>query len=243
MMYECEHRAFPPAYIADANGKPMYSWRVLILPSLECQQLYADYRKQEPWDGPHNSKLTGNDAPSAYRCPGARDANARESNCTDYVAVIGPHGAWHGRKPAKYKDFEGDRDEVLFAVEIPDSDICWSEPRDVTFEEAVQRIAAGSSTKHDVLDRGYFYHGQPVFLFHALYRSGKVQTFPADREPEEIASMLLRGGVEEIDMDAIVPPRLRWDRIISVAVLVVSCALFLFRPRARRTSSETPKGP
>jgi hypothetical protein len=221
----------------------MYSWRVLILPYLECEQLYADYRKQELWDGRHNSTLTDAFAPCAYRCACRRGADASAANCTDYVAVIGPHGAWHGREPAKYRDFEKNRDEALFAVEIPHSDIAWSEPRDVTFEEAVQRIAAGRTTKHDVLYRGYFYHSQPVFHFRAPYGSGKVRTFPADREPEEIRAMLLRGGVEEIDLDALAPPRLRWDRIISVAVLVLSCVVFLCRPRAKNTSPETLETP
>ena len=31
---------FPPAYIADADGKPMHSWRVLILPYIDNAQLY-----------------------------------------------------------------------------------------------------------------------------------------------------------------------------------------------------------
>ena len=34
-------RLFPPAFIPDKNGKPMHSWRVLILPYLEGQGLYC----------------------------------------------------------------------------------------------------------------------------------------------------------------------------------------------------------
>ncbi|MGY8769640.1 MAG: DUF1559 family PulG-like putative transporter [Pirellulales bacterium] len=30
--YQDTHGSFPPAYIPDKNGKPMHSWRVLILP-------------------------------------------------------------------------------------------------------------------------------------------------------------------------------------------------------------------
>src|SRR5262245_2481223 len=32
--YRDTYRYFPPAYVADANGRPMHSWRVLILPYL-----------------------------------------------------------------------------------------------------------------------------------------------------------------------------------------------------------------
>ena len=44
---------FPPAFIPDKNGKPMHSWRVLILPYLERKGLYDQYRFNEPWDSPH----------------------------------------------------------------------------------------------------------------------------------------------------------------------------------------------
>ncbi len=30
--YHSEYNALPPAYIADSSGKPMHSWRVLLLP-------------------------------------------------------------------------------------------------------------------------------------------------------------------------------------------------------------------
>ena len=32
--YHQKYGSFPPAFVADANGKPLYSWRVLILPEL-----------------------------------------------------------------------------------------------------------------------------------------------------------------------------------------------------------------
>jgi len=38
--YHDSHGQFPPPYIAEADGKPMHSWRVLILPYLEHGELY-----------------------------------------------------------------------------------------------------------------------------------------------------------------------------------------------------------
>ena len=40
--------SWPPAYLADRDGKPMHSWRVLILPFLEQQELYRAYHFDEP---------------------------------------------------------------------------------------------------------------------------------------------------------------------------------------------------
>src|SRR4051794_7934118 len=34
------HGAFPPAYVADAAGRPLYSWRVLLLPFIEQPAVY-----------------------------------------------------------------------------------------------------------------------------------------------------------------------------------------------------------
>jgi competence protein ComGC len=39
--YEQAHGALPPAFTVDANGKPLHSWRTLILPFLGHSSLYA----------------------------------------------------------------------------------------------------------------------------------------------------------------------------------------------------------
>ena len=55
--YHDEYGSLPPPYVAAADGQPMHSWRVLLLPFLECEPLYRQYRFDEPWDGPNNRKL------------------------------------------------------------------------------------------------------------------------------------------------------------------------------------------
>ena len=66
--YHDVYKTFPPAYIPDEDGKPMHSWRVLILPFIEQQALYEQYDFNEPWDGPNNSQLA-NVVISVYQCP------------------------------------------------------------------------------------------------------------------------------------------------------------------------------
>ena len=46
--YETKFRTLPPAYTVDKNGRPMHSWRVLILPFLGCDNLYKRYNFNEP---------------------------------------------------------------------------------------------------------------------------------------------------------------------------------------------------
>src|SRR5262245_55562533 len=38
--YHDTYGCFPPAYVADADGKPIHSWRVLILPFIDEVHLY-----------------------------------------------------------------------------------------------------------------------------------------------------------------------------------------------------------
>jgi type II secretory pathway pseudopilin PulG len=54
--YEADYHAFPPAYTVDADGKPLHSWRTLILPYLDQQPLYARIDLSKPWDDPANAR-------------------------------------------------------------------------------------------------------------------------------------------------------------------------------------------
>lgn len=41
--YEITHGELPPAVVTDASGKPLYSWRVLVLQELERADLYERF--------------------------------------------------------------------------------------------------------------------------------------------------------------------------------------------------------
>src|SRR4030095_9667762 len=83
-----QYGSFPPAYIADKNGRPMHSWRILILPFLEEQALFSRYNFNEPWDGPNNRKLHGTTI-ALFECPADESPN-RPTGMTSYVLVTGP---------------------------------------------------------------------------------------------------------------------------------------------------------
>ena len=36
----------------DPTGKPLLSWRVAVLPYLDLDLLHAQFKLDEPWDGP-----------------------------------------------------------------------------------------------------------------------------------------------------------------------------------------------
>jgi type II secretory pathway pseudopilin PulG len=99
--YHDDYGTLPPAYVADADGKPMHSWRVLILPYLGEKALYDRYNFSEPWNGPNNSKLHS-EVSHVFRCPSRRFGQPNTE--TTYVAVTGPQTAWPGDKAVSMAD-------------------------------------------------------------------------------------------------------------------------------------------
>ncbi|MEM7313616.1 MAG: DUF1559 domain-containing protein, partial [Planctomycetota bacterium] len=50
--YVKEKGHYPPAYVTDDNGKPLYSWRVLLLPYLGEDRLHTQFDLTKAWDDP-----------------------------------------------------------------------------------------------------------------------------------------------------------------------------------------------
>ena len=61
------------------------SWRVAILPFMEYNSLYQQYRQNEPWDSPHNVALV-KQMPIEFVSPS--DGQAGEGE-TSYVMITG----------------------------------------------------------------------------------------------------------------------------------------------------------
>jgi hypothetical protein len=92
LAYQNEKGSLPPPYVADAEGKPLYSWRVLILPYLERRDITAQWKFDEPWDSPNN-KLLSDVYLDIFRCPSDVEDGTKKA-LTNYVTVVGPGTAW-----------------------------------------------------------------------------------------------------------------------------------------------------
>ncbi len=75
---------FPPAAVCDKKGKPQLSWRVLILPYIDQNELYKQFKLDEPWDSEHNKKLIEK-MPAVYKLPGAKEGTTD----THYRVFVG----------------------------------------------------------------------------------------------------------------------------------------------------------
>ena len=138
------HKSLPCVITYAADGTPLHSWRVPLLPYFDYAVRWPDYDYREPWNGPNNSLsykgLKGPWCPPCYRCPGAPPS--RNGACTDYVMLIDdrpgkPNGPPHlpGSAPPSL-----DPKSAVIVIEIADSDIHWMKPRDVLLSELSMKI-------------------------------------------------------------------------------------------------------
>jgi len=190
--YEARYGCLPPAYIADESGKPMHSWRVLILPFLEEKGTYDLYDFDEPWDGPNNSKLLGR-VPRIFQCP-KQDRSGGQMTHTSYAVVVGPGTMWPGDESVCSRDVTDGTSRTLLVVEVADSGIEWMEPRDLQIDKLAPNInptsGQGISGKHR--DKGA----------NVVFADGHYEYLPEDLTPEQIRAMLSRAGGEEVDPDS-----------------------------------------
>lgn len=77
---------WPPNALCDADGRPLLSWRVALLPYLEESALYEEFHLDEPWDSPHNRQLI-EAMPACFACPSRQGENP---GITSYVGAVGP---------------------------------------------------------------------------------------------------------------------------------------------------------
>ncbi len=185
--YHDVYKSFPPAYVADENGKPMHSWRVLILPFLEQKALYDQYRFDESWDGPNNRQLAGD--LKILMCPSDQRGLAGQ---TSYVAVVGPGTAWPGAKSVALSDIKDGTGNTILIVEVHNSGIHWMEPRDLDASQMPLAINAKPAAKG--ASRGIS-SGHPG-VAHVARADGSVRILSDDTPPATIRAMLTIAGGE-----------------------------------------------
>ena len=189
--YHDIYDSLPPAYLADENGKPMHSWRVLILPFLDEEKLYKKYRFDEPWDGPNNRKLHDK-MPEVFRCP--FDKNEHDERFTNYVAVLGEKTAWPFEKPVKFDEITDGLSNTIFVLEMKDSGIHWMEPRDLEFNKMSFKI--DDDEKPSISNSHIWVDGSRV-PFHVLMADGAYRLMPFDIPEKLLRAVLTINGGEK----------------------------------------------
>ncbi len=127
--YESTYGALPPPVVVNKAGKPLLSWRVLILPFLEQQQLYKQFKLDEPWDSPNNIKLLDK-MPSVYAEPAPTKAKKNE---THYRVFVGNGAAFDSLRGPKIVEFTDGTSNTILVATAADP-VPWTKPDELSFE-------------------------------------------------------------------------------------------------------------
>ena len=170
--YLDEHKSFPPAASRDGQGKPLLSWRVHLLPYLECKALYEQFHLDEPWDSEHNRQLIAQ-MPKVFACPAAADL---EPGKTTYVLPIGPGTVWGGQQPLSLREITDGTSQTAMVMEAAaDQAVVWTQPADLAVTPTAPAVGWGT------------WHGK---TYPVLYCDGSVRFVEASVTAEELWRLL-----------------------------------------------------
>ena len=127
----------------DANGKPLHSWRTLILPWMEQLALYDSLDLSKPWNDPANAEAFKT-MPHESRCPGSK----LPPGFTNYLAVVGADACLHPTEPRPISDITDGTSNTLMVIEVPQKHaVHWMSPLDAE-EQVVLRFSSNDQLAH-----------------------------------------------------------------------------------------------
>jgi|ERR1700677_177827 len=128
--YHDVDKELPPAALCDKDGKPLLSWRVLVLPYVEQGPLFKKFKLDEPWDSSHNLQLLA-EMPSCYDPPEGR--TAAEPFVTFVQAIVGEGAAFEVNKRLKLRDdFPDGPGSTVLLIQAARA-VPWTKPEDASF--------------------------------------------------------------------------------------------------------------
>lgn len=177
--YEYKYGEFPPAYTVDADGKPLHSWRTLILPFMEGDGVYKKLDLAKPWDDPANQAASEKPFP-AYVCPSFESP----PNHTTYLAVIAPGGFFQATESRKLAEITDDPATTLMVIEVDAShSVPWMSPVDAD-EALILSLTSSETLSHSSEMSAVFVDGRGRFL-------------PTDTDAKKLRAMISIAGGDD----------------------------------------------
>ena len=176
--YHDVHGAFPPAVVTDANGQPLYSGRVLLLPFIEQKPLYDQFDLTQAWDSPRNLAISQTTL-KVFRDPSSAQTQAGQ---TDYLFVTGAGTAFAPPGPHNTGTIRDGMSNTLFIIDVRNSGIGWAEPRDVDVSQPMS-FPPGN---HPGVTLGAFF-------------DGSVKSISSTVAPEDVRAMATEAGNETVN--------------------------------------------
>ena len=181
--FESVNNRFPAAVNKDKGPFP-YSWRVAILPYIEQQELYNQYRFDEPWDGPNNRKLIDR-MPATFAYP-AFDGTPSSRSSPSYFVFTGVSTIGGAEGGSQIQQITDGTSNTILAVEAR-RDIPWTRPEDLSIDPKAPLPEFGGFTPDG---------------FNALFCDGSVHYLKNSINPMVLKALITRDGGEVISSDA-----------------------------------------
>jgi hypothetical protein len=195
------HNGFPAQASTDPAGQPLLSWRVHILPLVEENHLYQQFRLDEPWNSPHNARLIPL-MPKIYESPISRPGRKPlPAGRTCYLAVVGPEtmfpppgGSWGGTPLPGGLPYQvglplasttdGLSNTIMVVEAAPEEAVIWTRPDDWAFDPLLPKAGLIGHR-----ERG----------FQALFGDGSVRVMPGSVSDETLRRLFNRHDGQSID--------------------------------------------
>ena len=182
--YESAYGNLPaPASLGKKGGKEL-SWRVQVLPYIEQDHLYKQFKLDEPWDSEHNAKvLKDNPMPKTFAIPGTKNEDDKK---THYQVFVG-NGAMFD--PAKVLSFVSITDGTsnTLMVALAEKAVDWTKPDDIEFDP-----------KDDMLKKLWFNKAGKTFV---CFGDGSVRALKKTLKEDTLKAIITRAGGEVVNVD------------------------------------------
>jgi hypothetical protein len=193
--YHDVYGCLPPAVVRDDDGRPLYSWRVLLLPFLDEDRLFKQFNLKEPWDGPANNRLA-QETPRAF-LP-ARGSQDRKLGLTRYQVFVGASTAFEqDGLTFGNRDFPDGLAATLLVVEAGNA-VPWSKPVDLMYDQAGPVPPLGGVFTKAV--DSWLFGQRRVRGFVACFADGQTAFIRADTNDTTLRALITRNGGETIDL-------------------------------------------
>jgi prepilin-type processing-associated H-X9-DG protein len=173
-----------PQDILDKDGNALLSWRVAILPFIEQDNLYRQFKLDEPWNSPNNLKWS-EVAIKTYMSPNAIPATP--PGMTHYKGFSGPGAIFEKGKKLKFGDVTDGLSNTILVVEAGDP-VPWAKPGDFPFDPKKELPKLALPGVPDVVN--------------IAFADGSVRSLVLKNLPEKtLKAMITRAGGEIVDRD------------------------------------------
>jgi hypothetical protein len=177
------YRVFPLHAIYSKDGMtPLLSWRVAILPFIEGEDLYKQFKLDEPWDSDHNKKLIAK-MPAIFEPLGA---GKKGEGKTHYQVFTGPDTLFDGNKKMRLLDVKDGTANTILVIEAKNP-VIWTKPEDLVLPRAGEKMPAVGGLFKDRVG--------------VVFADGSRRWFVPNPDPVELRAAVTPRGAEPINMD------------------------------------------